>query len=168
MAGGAGRVIPTSLLLAVLVTATSLRVVVVATANAPASGGGSVQAVGGGAKNRGISASRLFLATAAAATMRKTGRDRACGRGYPAGACSGGAGGGAAGEWRRLKCCGGLCTDVLASASNCGACGKRCAFGRLCCGGRCVAVAYDVENCGACGRACAHGLPCTYGMCGYA
>ncbi|KAK1616295.1 hypothetical protein QYE76_021812 [Lolium multiflorum] len=52
----------------------------------------------------------------------------------------------------RLKCCGGACTDVLASRSNCGGCGARCPFGQLCCGGRCVDVVYDGENCGACRR----------------
>jgi hypothetical protein len=68
----------------------------------------------------------------------------------------------------RLECCGGACTDVLSSRSNCGGCGARCSFGQLCCGGRCVDVVYDGENCGACRRACPAGVRCAYGMCGYA
>ncbi|KAF8642519.1 hypothetical protein HU200_067194 [Digitaria exilis] len=142
----------TSSLLAVLLIATSA--VLVVAASTPARGGAS---------GRGMLASR-FLATAAA--RREIGRGGSTCRpsGHPAaGACSGGV------EHRhRFKCCGGACTDVMASASNCGACGRRCPFGRLCCAGRCVAVAYDAGNCGACGRACAAGTPCIYGMCGYA
>ncbi|CAN6250905.1 unnamed protein product [Urochloa humidicola] len=163
MADGAGGrvVISTSLLLAVLV-ATSW--CVVAAASTPAGGSAHDQAAGamnGG--DRGTLARSRFL-------VEQTGRRTCGGLGHPPEACSGtGAGGGAAGEQHRLfRCCGGACTDVLASASNCGACGRRCPFGRLCCGGRCAAVAYDVANCGVCGRACAAGTACTYGMCGYA
>jgi hypothetical protein len=150
MAEGAGRrVTSTSVLLAVVVAATCL---LASSAFAPGN-------VGTARADRGatfaISSSR-FLAAAAAA--RKT-AGGACRASEPAGACGAGL---------RFRCCGGACTDVLASASNCGSCGKRCPFGRLCCAGRCVAVAYDAENCGACGRACADGVPCTYGMCGYA
>lgn len=150
MAGGAAaRVTSTSLLLAILVATTWCVVVAV---NAPAGSGATDD-------HRGVLASRFVLS--AAARRERVGRRTTCRPGHPTGACSGAGAG-------FIKCCGGACTDVLASASNCGACGRRCPFGRLCCGGRCAAVAYDAANCGACGRACAAGTPCTYGMCGYA
>ncbi|RLN07809.1 stigma-specific STIG1-like protein 2 [Panicum miliaceum] len=160
MADGAGQVISTSLLLAVLFAASAATSWCAVAANAPTRGG-SARQVAGGANDDGrgmLATSRFFLATAAA--TREIGQ-RACRT------CSAAAGG-AAGEEHRFKCCGGACTDVLASAGNCGACGRRCPFGRLCCGGRCPAVAYDAANCVSCGRACAAGTPCTYGMCGYA
>ncbi|XP_062221224.1 stigma-specific STIG1-like protein 2 [Phragmites australis] len=155
MADDAGRVIsfprPNSMLVVVLVVvavSASTTSLCVAAPDA-----GTAKHAGGGA-TRGMFASR-FVATAVA---RKMGGACRAGENRPARACSGAG----------LRCCGRACTDVLASASNCGACGNRCPYGQLCCGGRCVAVAYDSGNCGACGRACAAGLPCTYGMCGYA
>ncbi len=80
-------------------------------------------------------------------------------------------------------------TNTQTSATNCGACGQRCALtnaNAACVGGRCAVascasgagdcdrtpengceafLSTDARNCGACGRACASGASCVAGTC---
>jgi hypothetical protein len=84
-------------------------------------------------------------------------------------------------------CCTDVCTNVLTSAGNCGACGMACApngdscqggnclcaggsacsGGKSCCAGiGCINLDGDAFNCGSCGHACNPGETCTAGQCG--
>ncbi|HEY2509687.1 MAG TPA: hypothetical protein VGI39_02405 [Polyangiaceae bacterium] len=78
--------------------------------------------------------------------------------------------------------CGGVCTDLQSSPTNCGACGRSCGGG-YCSGGTCygttpsclaplvscddgcVDLQVSPSNCGACGVACASGESCAQGAC---
>ncbi len=79
--------------------------------------------------------------------------------------------------------CASGCTDVLADAVNCGACGVTCGVQELCsagacvpasqgcgvgfaaCEGACVDTSASTFHCGACGSVCAEGQTCSVGAC---
>jgi len=64
-----------------------------------------------------------------------------------------------------VRCCGGLCTDIVGNALNCGACGLGCGPGGICCGVACRDPLNDADNCGGCGLSCAPGQDCCGGTC---
>ncbi|CAA0809772.1 Stigma-specific STIG1-like protein 1 [Striga hermonthica] len=65
-------------------------------------------------------------------------------------------------------CCNYRCVETGSDARNCGACGKKCAFGQVCCKGECVNTYRDSRHCGSCNNMCKiHGM-CVYGICDYA
>ena len=66
------------------------------------------------------------------------------------------------------KCCGHVCDDTSASATNCGACDTPCKGASTCCSSACIDTGGDAANCGGCGVVCssAHATSnCTGGAC---
>lgn len=74
--------------------------------------------------------------------------------------------------------CGGVCTDIKTSNSDCGACGQVCAGGTSCeagkckcpgslaeCNGACVDTQISSQHCGDCLQACPPGKQCVSGKC---
>mgnify|MGYP006865010860 CR=1 FL=1 len=85
--------------------------------------------------------------------------------------------------------CNSLCKDLVRNNNNCGACGNKCATGKICsnsscvspekpktfvecyaiekaCSGKCVwTEGGNAEHCGACGNKCATGKICSMGKC---
>ncbi|MBW1808678.1 MAG: carboxypeptidase regulatory-like domain-containing protein, partial [Deltaproteobacteria bacterium] len=61
--------------------------------------------------------------------------------------------------------CGGSCIDILADASNCGACDNICSVPEVCCLASCSDLMTDPSNCGACFVVCGGGEECSLGMC---
>jgi cysteine-rich repeat protein len=74
--------------------------------------------------------------------------------------------------------CGGVCTDLMTNAMNCGGCGIVCDAGQTCsqgicncqaglvmCAGNCVDVMSDPVHCGACSAPCGTSEICVAGVC---
>jgi len=61
--------------------------------------------------------------------------------------------------------CGGSCIDVLADASNCGACDNLCTAPEVCCLASCSDLMTDPANCGTCSVVCGALEECSLGLC---
>ncbi|KAL7138175.1 hypothetical protein ABFS83_10G146300 [Erythranthe nasuta] len=86
-----------------------------------------------------------------------------CGKGNDGQVC-----GGYLFEGRNAICCNNKCTEAERDFNNCGACGKKCAFGEICCRGECVNARSDKRHCGFCNNICVGDGNCVYGVCDYA
>ncbi|KAL0339901.1 UNVERIFIED_CONTAM: hypothetical protein Sradi_4506900 [Sesamum radiatum] len=69
---------------------------------------------------------------------------------------------------RNATCCNNKCVETTQDSNNCGACGRKCAFGQACCKGECVNLSYDSRHCGFCNNMCMIDGRCVFGICNYA